>query len=115
MHMRAKVSVPARSSQHVDAVVPADELRRRFVNVAQRVGLLLARYERSGQWTHTVEKQDELLRELEAERRDVEREIRSLWDGKFRRAELAAWLKQLVAAAMAADGRVSALKNEGAR
>lgn len=112
--MRAKVSAPARSSQRVDAAVSTEELRRRFVNLAQRIGLLLARYGQSSRWTHPAAQQDELLRELETERRDVERELRSLWDGKFRRVELAAWLKQLVAAAVAAEGRVKAFANKGA-
>ena len=114
LEMRTKAAAPARNSQAAKVAVPPEELRRRFVNVSQRIGLLLARYERSVQWTHTAAKQDELLQELETERRDLERMIRSLWDEKFRRVELASWLKRLVAAAMAAEGRVNALKNEGA-
>ena len=114
MEMRAKAAAPARNSSAAEDEVPVVELRRRFVNVSQRIGLLLTRYERSGTWTYTAEKQDELLQELETERRDLERIIRSLWDKKFRRVELASWLKKLVAVAMAAEGRVIALKNKGA-
>ena len=114
LEMRTKAAAPARNSQAAKVAVPPEELRRRFVNVSQRIGLLLARYERSVQWTHTAAKQDELLQELETERRDLERMIRSLWDEKFRRVELASWLKKLVAVAMAAEGRVIALKNKGA-
>src|SRR3989338_865388 len=114
LEMRTKAAAPARNSQAAKVAVPPEELRRRFVNVSQRIGLLLARYERSVQWTHMAAKQDELLQELETERRDLERIIRSLWDEKFRRVELASWLRRLVAAAGAAEGRVNALKTEGA-
>jgi hypothetical protein len=94
--------------------VPIEELRRRFVNVSQRIGLLLTRYGQSARWTHTAERQEELLCELETERRDLEHEIESLRDEEFRRDQLESWSTLLAAAATAAKERVNVLKNEEA-
>ncbi|MEY4731665.1 MAG: hypothetical protein RL681_611 [Candidatus Parcubacteria bacterium] len=95
--------------------VPTEELRRHFVNVSQRIGLLLVRYKRFAEGPPAAAKREELSDELEAEYQGLEYELQLLWDRKFRRGQLMLFREVLEAAATAAKERMDALKkSEGA-
>lgn len=115
MHMRAKAALPARNSRVLTIVVTTEELRRRFVNVSQRIGLLLVRSEQFVERPPAAAKRDELFHGLEAEHQNLKHEIQLLWDEKFERGHLLLFREKLGAAVAAAKDRMNALKmNEGA-
>ncbi len=122
--MRAKVPTPARYSQRVDAAVSAGDLRRRFVQVSQRVGTLFARYEQALTWEKVPERCPELLGSMKQEGWAIIKEVallqgekldeRGEFDRQFHK-QLTAYLNDLAATAAKVRAHIKALKqNEGA-
>lgn len=96
-----------------NAAVPAAALRERFVQISQRVGLLLSRYARSLTWTDVAGKCEELTQEMEQERWAIIKEVASLQREELHELlhqRLTAYLNDLATAAARADAYVKTQK-----